>query len=166
MRRRLGSCSPDTRCCALDERACPGLTRADSWPTYVRSRRPLIGGMVLADVAKSVYCRIWALGVLLSSALSVPWRRFSQAVMLCQVDGASSRLGRDRALGAANCPHSGASSRLGRNLPVCARMGAGVLAGRRAALLGASPKPGSCAPVFLPSRDFVSEMPRFPSQSR
>ncbi len=167
MRRRLGSsCTPDTRCGAFDGSACPGLTHADSWPTYAWCRWPLIGGVVLAAVTKSGNCGIRALVVLLSSALSEPWRRFSQAATLCQADGLLSRLGRDRALRVANCPHSGASSRLGRDTPVRARSAAGVLAGRRAALLAASPKPGSCAPVFLPSRDFVSEMPRFPSQSR
>ena len=55
MRKRLGSCTPDTRRGALDGSACSGLTRADSWPTYVRSRRSLIGGVVLAAVRKSGY---------------------------------------------------------------------------------------------------------------
>lgn len=74
-----------------------------------------------------------------------------------EANGTSSRLWRDRVFGAANRPHSDATSRLWRDPPACARFAVGVLAGRAAAFLADSPEPGSCAPVFLPSRDFVSE---------
>ena len=58
-----------TQCCSLEEGVCSGVARADLWPAYTRCRWSLIGGTVLAVIAKSGCCLIWALDALLSSEL-------------------------------------------------------------------------------------------------
>lgn len=103
------------------------------------------------------------------SRIVLAWERLAylMAVILPSRDVAS--------LGHAHCPCLGESLLLEHG--VCRisaqRLGLGEIRrfgqGRAAAfpqvgalaLLAGSPKPGSCAPVFLPSRDFVPESPAF-----